>query len=192
MSEHICPWWVGYLLLIPFRRWAQDPKKILKDHVRPGMTVLEPGPGMGFFTLDLARQVGPSGRVVAVDMQPKMIAALKRRATKAGMLERLDARVAQKDSMGLTDLREKVDFTLAFYTVHEMPSAKRFFEEASAAMKPGGTLLLSEPRGHVKDEMFAEELKQAEAAGFTLTDRPSIKGSLTAVLRKRQPVAGLR
>jgi ubiquinone/menaquinone biosynthesis C-methylase UbiE len=37
------------------------------------MTVLEPGPGMGFFTLELARRVGAPGRVIAVDIQPKMI-----------------------------------------------------------------------------------------------------------------------
>ena len=185
MAEHVCPWWVGYLLLVPLRRWAHDPKNILEPYVRPGMTVLEPGPGMGFFTLDLARLVGANGRVVAVDMQPKMIATLKRRANKTGMLDRLDARVTQKESMRLDDLRGKVDFTLAFYMVHEMPSAKQFFQEAAAATKSGGTLLLSEPRGHVKDEMFGEELKQAEGSGFTVVDRPSIKYSLSAMLRKQ-------
>ena len=185
MSEHVCPWWVGYLLLIPLRRWAHDPKKILEPYVRPDMTVLEPGPGMGFFTLDLARLVGANGRVVAVDMQPKMIATLKRRANKAGVIDRLDARVAQKESMRLDDLRGKVDFTLAFYMVHEMPSAKQFFQEASDAMKSGGTLLLSEPRGHVQDEMFVEELKQAEGSGFAVVDHPSIKYSLSAMLRKQ-------
>jgi ubiquinone/menaquinone biosynthesis C-methylase UbiE len=51
------------------------------------MTVLAPGPGMGFFTIPLARLVGPSGRVIAVDLQPKMIESLKRRASKAGVLE---------------------------------------------------------------------------------------------------------
>jgi len=50
------------------------------------MTVLEPGPGMGFFTIPPARLVGASGRVVAVDLQRKMIAGLKLRAAKAGAL----------------------------------------------------------------------------------------------------------
>lgn len=54
------------------------------------MTVLEPGPGMGFFTLALARLVGPSGKVIALDLQPKMIAALKRRVAKANLLSRIE------------------------------------------------------------------------------------------------------
>ena len=49
---------------------------ILSPLVSEGMTVLEPGPGMGFFTLELARLVGPHGRVVSVEMQAKMLEAL--------------------------------------------------------------------------------------------------------------------
>jgi tRNA A58 N-methylase Trm61 len=88
MAHRVCPWWIGYLLASPLRRWfGQDPAKILSPYVREAMTVLEPGPGMGFFTIPLARLVGPSGRVITVDLQPKMIESLKRRASKAGVLE---------------------------------------------------------------------------------------------------------
>jgi len=73
MSKRVCPWWLGYLLASPIRRLLHNPTRILTPFVRPGMTVLEPGPGMGYFTLELARLVGTSGRVVAVDVQPKMI-----------------------------------------------------------------------------------------------------------------------
>ena len=66
MAHHVCPWWAGYALLIPLRRWTHNPERWLGPLVREGMTVLEPGPGMGYFTLDLARMVGASGRVVAV------------------------------------------------------------------------------------------------------------------------------
>jgi ubiquinone/menaquinone biosynthesis C-methylase UbiE len=149
------------------------------------MVVLEPGPGMGFFTLQLARRVGPSGRVIAVDVQPRMIAALKRRAAKAGLSDRIEARLASEKSMGLNDLAGKVDFTLAMAVVHEMPSAKSLFAEAAAAMKPGGKLLLSEPSGHVKKEMFEGELQAAAEAGFSVTDRPTIRRSQAALLTKR-------
>jgi ubiquinone/menaquinone biosynthesis C-methylase UbiE len=73
MGHRICPWWLGYILASPLRRLLQDPAALLKPYVREGMTVLEPGPGMGFFTVELARHVGPSGRVIAVDVQPRMI-----------------------------------------------------------------------------------------------------------------------
>ena len=62
---HLCPWWLGYLLINPFRRIYQNPVKLLGPFVEKGMTVLEPGCGMGYFTLDVARLVGPGGRIVA-------------------------------------------------------------------------------------------------------------------------------
>ena len=58
------------LLASPLRRLRCNPASLLAPHVREGMTVLEPGPGMGFFTLELARRVGHTGRVIAVDVQP--------------------------------------------------------------------------------------------------------------------------
>lgn len=80
MAGHdVCPWWVGYFLASPLRRLIQDPGLVLYPHVHAGMTVLEPGPGMGFFTLELARLVGAAGRVLAVDVEPRMIRGLQRR-----------------------------------------------------------------------------------------------------------------
>jgi SAM-dependent methyltransferase len=145
MSHRVCPWWLGYFLIFPLRRWWQNPAEILEGYVRPGMTALEPGPGMGFFTLELLRLVGPSGRVIAVDIQPKMIERLKRRAAKAGLVKCLDARLASPESMALTDLAASVDFTLAFAVVHEFPDARKFFRQIAAVSKPGASLLLAEP-----------------------------------------------
>ncbi|MCX6629132.1 MAG: class I SAM-dependent methyltransferase, partial [Candidatus Solibacter sp.] len=122
MLDHkVCPWWLGYLLASPLRRLLQDPTKILSPYVREGMTVLEPGAGMGFFTLELARLVGPEGRVVAVDIQPQMLASLKRRAARASLSARVDTRLAAPDSMGVVDLAGSVDLVLAFAMVHELP-----------------------------------------------------------------------
>ena len=184
MSHRVCPWWLGYFLLNPFRRFSQDPQKILQPYVREGMTVLEPGPGMGFFTLELLRLVGNSGRVIAVDVQPKMLAILKRRATSAGFADRLNARLACPDSMNINDLRGAVDFILAFAVVHEFPDALRFFTEVAAAAKPGAQLLLAEPSGHVKPARFESELKAAEQIGFRVAGHPAISRSQTALLQK--------
>jgi len=184
MTVHrVCPWWVGYILASPVRKLAHNPTRILAPFVRAGMTVLEPGPGMGFFTLELARLVGPTGRVIAIDVQPKMIEALKRRARRAGLLDRIDARLASATSMGIKDFEEKIDFVLAFAVVHEMPSADVFFAEAAQAMKPGATLLLAEPAGHVGGEEFDRELTVAAKHGFSVADRPTIRRSLVALLR---------
>lgn len=175
---------MGYLLNSPVRRWFNQPDRVLAGHVGPGMTVLEPGPGMGFFTLELARMAGESGRVIAVDIQPRMLAALRRRAARAGLADRVDARVAKPDSLGVADLAGKVDFTLAFAVAHEMPSADRFFREAAEASKPGGRLLLAEPAGHVSDPEFEAELRAASDAGFRVLGSPAVRRSRTALLEK--------
>jgi len=60
MSTHVCPWWLGYLLASSLRRWIQDPGAVVGPFVSEGMTVLQPGPGRGFFTLELARETGLS------------------------------------------------------------------------------------------------------------------------------------
>ncbi|HUI57565.1 MAG TPA: class I SAM-dependent methyltransferase [Bryobacteraceae bacterium] len=185
MAGHrVCPWWLGYLLASPFRRVWYNPTAILGGHVRAGMTVFEPGPGMGFFTLELARLVGASGRVVAVDVQSKMLNALQRRLARAGLLERVDARLARPDSMGLNGLDGAVDFALVFAVVHELPSADAFFSETSQALKPGATLLLAEPSGHVTAPEFDAELACAARTGLAAVEYPSIRRSRSALLRK--------
>ena len=118
---------------------GRNPEEFLRAFVRPGMTVLEPGPGMGFFSLPLAKLVGPLGRVVAVDIQPKMLDNLRRRAAKAGLLSRIETRLARPDSLAIEDLATRVDFVLAYAVVHELPSTETFFREASSALKPRGT-----------------------------------------------------
>src|SRR5512136_1936243 len=123
MAGHVCPWWLGYVLVSPLRRLWQRPDQILAPYVGEGMVVLEPGCGMGFFTLDLARIVGPRGRVVAVDVQERMLAGLRRRAGKAGLSDRIEARLAQPETLGVADLVGLVDVALALHVVHEVPDA---------------------------------------------------------------------
>ena len=181
---HACPWWIGYLLASPIRRLWHDPHEILAPHVTDGMTVLEPGPGMGFFTLELARLVGAAGRVVAVDTQPRMLAVLGRRAAKRGLLDRIETRQATAEGLGIADLAGRVDFALAFAMVHEVSDRDRFFAEVAAALKPAGRVLLAEPRGHVTDALFGKETQVAAAHGLKVESRPTIRSSRAAVLAK--------
>jgi predicted O-methyltransferase YrrM len=55
---------------------------------------------MGCSALELARRVGASGRVIAADLQPSMIDALRRRAARAGLSERIDSRLTAPQTMG--------------------------------------------------------------------------------------------
>ncbi len=185
MAKRVCPWWIGCLLASPMRRWiAESPERLLAPYVRAGMTVLEPGPGMGFFTLPLARLVGATGRVVAVDVQVKMLEGLRRRATKASLAERIERRIARPERMDLEDMQGTVDFVLAFAVVHEMPSAETFFAEAAGALKSGGLLFLAEPAGHVKAGEFQREVAAAEKTGLEVVSEPAVRRSHAAVLKK--------
>ena len=185
MPGGVCPWWMGYCLASPLRRFVHSPAKILDPHVRPGMVVLEPGPGMGHFTLELLRRVRPGGRVVAVDIEPRMLAGLRRRAHAAGLLDGLETREAASGSMGVDDLAGTVDFVLAFAVVHELPSAPAFFAEASASLKPGGRLLLAELVLHVTKTAFDGELMAAGRAGLPVVERPAICQCRAALLERR-------
>jgi ubiquinone/menaquinone biosynthesis C-methylase UbiE len=182
MSHCVCPWWLGYLLLAPMRRISQPPKRILGPFVRPGMLVVEPGCGMGFFTLDLARMVSPRGRVVAVDLQPKMLAGLRRRVARAGLEGTVEIRQARPDRLGIDDLAGQVDVVPAIYVVHELQDAAAFFAEVARALKPEGTLLVLEPPLHVSRAVFESSLALAVGAGLVVRDRPKIGRNRTAVL----------
>ena len=149
------------------------------------MVILEPGPGMGFFTLEMARRVGPKGKVIAIDVQPQMLNGLVRRARKAGLAERIEPRPTAGENLGIGDLKGKVDFALAFAMVHEVPNPKRLLEEIAESLKSGGRVLLAEPAGHVSAELFAAELNYARNAGFVLETQPAIRRSQTAVLVRR-------
>jgi ubiquinone/menaquinone biosynthesis C-methylase UbiE len=182
MAEHVCPWWIGYLLLSPLRRLSQNPRKILAPYISPGTVALDVGCAMGFFSLDMAEMVGPEGKVVCVDLQSKMIKALVRRATKAGVIDRIDHRVCNKNGLGLEDLGGKVDFALAYAVVHEVPDAEVFFRQVHSTLRPGGTCLVAEPKGHVSEKKFEETLATAEKTGFELGERPRIRRSRAALL----------
>lgn len=184
MARKICPWWLGYFLVNPLRRLVEHPVKLLRPLVRDGMLVLEPGCGMGFFTLDLARLVGPSGRVVAVDLQPRMLAGLRRRAVRAGLAERIETRLAQPDRLGIEDLNSRADLALAIHVLHEVPDQAAFLGELCAALKAGGQILVAEPRGHVSAESFAATLEIARSCGLDHLAAPGFASARTALLQR--------
>jgi ubiquinone/menaquinone biosynthesis C-methylase UbiE len=148
------------------------------------MTVLDVGPGMGYFTLPLAKFVGPSGRVIAVDLQEKMLSALQRRAKRAGLAERIECRLASEKSLNLADLAGRINFALAYYVVHEVPDAERFFSEITRALTPGGRLLVVEPPAHVSRADFAKSLALARKNGLSPVGSAPLGRKLSALLEK--------
>jgi 2-polyprenyl-3-methyl-5-hydroxy-6-metoxy-1,4-benzoquinol methylase len=68
-NKHLFPWWAGYLLINPLRKFSLDPDRILGKYIKKGMTVIDAGCAMGYFSLPAAKIVGSSGLVLCVDMQ---------------------------------------------------------------------------------------------------------------------------
>lgn len=183
MSTHTCPWWVGYLLASPLRRLLENPRRLLAGHVREDMRVLEPGPGMGFFTVELARLVGPAGRVVAVDLQPQMLTGLARRLRRAGVAGRVEIRGCAPDDLGVGDLAGTFDLVVVIHMLHEVDDQAGLLAAAHAALKPGGGLLLVEPRGHVSARDFQASVARAVDRGFAV-EAPAPAGGLRTFLRR--------
>jgi len=182
MSQRVCPYWMGYFLATPLRRLVQNPDKILASFVTNGTTVLEVGPAMGFFTLPLARMVGANGKVVCVDVQEKMLQSLQRRALKAGLANRICARLCAQKSLSVSDFDGKIDFALAFAVVHEIPDSQILFAEIAKALKPDAKCLVAEPKGHVSAQEFEQTVATAKRKGLHLIDQPKIAYSHTALL----------
>jgi 2-polyprenyl-3-methyl-5-hydroxy-6-metoxy-1,4-benzoquinol methylase len=185
-AQRVCPWWLGYLLASPLRKLSQDPRTILAPYVQQGMTVLDFGSAMGFFSIPLAQMVGPAGKVICVDMQEKMLARLKRRAQKAGVSAQIETRLCAQNSFGLEPLAGKIDFVLLFAVAHEVPAREALFAALASVLKAGATLLFAEPKGHVSAENFARTLAAAKDRGFAEAGTPHITRS-RAVLLQRAP-----
>ena len=185
MAGRVCPLWVGYIMSNPLRRLLQNPRKILGDFIEPGMTVLDVGCAMGFFSLAAAGLIGSNGRVVCVDLQSGMIESLKRRAARAGLSDRIDPRVCSEHSLEISDLVGQVDFALAFYVVHEVPDVPGLMAEIHAVLKPGGRFFIAEPRGHTSADGYEATEAAAHKAGFTIIGHPRLRRDRTTMFVKK-------
>jgi len=181
--RHICPWWLCFTFDNFVRRLFQNPEQIFRPYVAEGITALDVGPGMGYFSIPLARMVGPGGRVIAADIQSEMLSALQKRAKRAGVDQRITLHLCKADSLGL-DL--KVDFALAFWMLHEVPSPQGFFKEMRSLLKTSGRLLVSEPILHVTPRVFSKNMEIALSNGFKIIDKPKIFLTRSVVLIKEK------
>ncbi len=161
------------------RRWLQNPRRILLPYIREGLTVLDAGCGPGFFSVEMARLVGESGRVFACDLQEGMLRIVRSKVEGTGLEKRIITHKCSSDRIGLS---EKVDFALAFYMLHELPDQGAFFSEMMSLLRPGGRLLVVEPPFHVSKASFASSIGLALDAGFYSLECPGVAFSRTALL----------
>ena len=179
----VCPWWLCFTFDNPLRKLLHNPETILSPYVRPGSTVIDVGAGMGYFSIPLARLVGPAGHVTAIDIQAKMLAALANRARRCGVSERIKLHLANPDSLGN---HPKADFILAFWMVHEVPNQRAFLTEIFTLLKPEGLFLLVEPIVHTPAKSFLRTKQTANEIGFVVKDKPKIRVSHSILLMRNE------
>jgi ubiquinone/menaquinone biosynthesis C-methylase UbiE len=172
MSYHGIPW-----LNRPERIQEENPEEMLEQlQVKPGMTVCDMGCGDGYYTVELARRVGPEGKVLAVDIQPEMLQELSRRC------ERLDIKNVDM-VLGLphdpTLPEGQVDLILMVDVYHEFSNPVEMLDAMRRSLKPDGRIALVEFRGEdptvpIKPEhkMTKKQiLKEYKANGFKLVSQ---------------------
>jgi len=178
-KNHLCPHTFAFMLDNIFRRCLQHPRKVVGEYLRPGDTVIDLGCGPGFFTIDMAKIVGPTGKVIAVDLQRPMLDKVARKAKRHSVAEWVAYHLCEADRIGL---EAKADFILAFYMIHETPDPRAYLMQIKALMKADARLLVVEPKMHVSKQAYELMARQAEEVGLCVLDHPLKKGGRSLLL----------
>ncbi len=148
------------------RRFFHPPDEMPQRHgLEPGMTALEIGPGSGTYTVATARYLGESGRLVTVDIEPKMIERVRRRLQKEGVAN-VEARVADAYHLPYKDGTFDAAYLIA--VIGEIPDPDRAIREIRRVLKPSGTLALSELLPDPDSPLAASLTRRVTASGFKL------------------------
>ncbi len=178
MAHDVCPWRYAHLFDNPLRRLFHNPAKMLAGHVKNGMTVLDVGCGMGFFSIEMARLVGPEGKVHSVDLQQEMLDVLRQRAERKGVDERISTHRCTAENIGVIT---SIDFILAFWMVHEVPNQLALLTQLRSIASKNCRLLVAEPKIHVTEKDLANTIAVAENAGWIHAGEAHVRLSVSAL-----------
>jgi ubiquinone/menaquinone biosynthesis C-methylase UbiE len=181
-NTHLHPLEKARFLESRFRLLVQNPRKILKKHIRPNMTVLDLGCGTGYFTLEIARLLNKRGKVIATDVQKGMLEILKQKLINCDLQLQIQIHNNAENNLNIA---EKVDFIFAFYSFHEMKYIDNIISEFAKIVKSDTKILISEQRFHVSKYMFNSIIQKMTNSGFEICDRPRIFLSRTVIMRIR-------
>ena len=179
-KNHTCPWWLCFTFDNPLRKLIHNPIKILNPFIKKDDSVLDLGPGMGYFTLPICEIVGNNGTVYAADIQKKMLDIIDLKA-KQKNIENLKTFLIGDDGLNMDF---SFDLILLFWMFHEVSEKEALLKELKNKLKDSGKMLIVEPKIHVGTKQFAKELDIGQNVGFDIIDYPKIPISNSAVLIK--------
>jgi ubiquinone/menaquinone biosynthesis C-methylase UbiE len=126
----------------PPRRWLMPPDVMAMRHgVEPGLRVLEIGPGSGTYTIAAARRAGPTGRVVAIDIQPAVVRHVQRRILREGVTN-LEVELGDVHYLPFPD--ETFDALYMMTVIGEIPGPAQAMRSFYRVLRPGGTIAFTE------------------------------------------------
>ena len=134
-------------------------------HLKPGSTIADIGAGGGWFSVRAARRVGPKGRVIAEDINPKAIASIQQRAQREH-LANIVAVLGTPDDPKLTP--DSLDAALMLKVYHEIAHPLLVLANLRAALKPGARFGIIDRNGNGSDHGLKESIvrEEVEHAGF--------------------------
>ena len=134
-------------------------------HLKPGSTVADIGAGSGWFSVRAARRVGPKGRVIAEDINPKAIAYIQQR-TQREHLANIVTVLGTPDDPKLTP--GSLDAALMLKVYHEIAQPPVVLANLRAALKPGARFGIIDRNGNGSDHGLKESIvrEEVEHAGF--------------------------
>jgi len=146
------PYTMRWILHSPLRGLIHPVQPMLAMFgLRPGTTVLELGPGNGYFSIEAARLLGAGGRLVCLDIQPPMLTDLRGRLATAGVT---NAHPVLGDAHHLPLADASVDVAFLVTVLGEIPDRPQGLAELRRVLKPGGTLSITE---HLTDSDYQLE-----------------------------------
>ena len=162
------PEFAANLIDNPLRRRIQPPQEMpLRHGLKPGLQVLEVGPGNGTYTLATAQALAEEGKLITIDIEPKMIQRVNRRIREGG-ISNIEARVADVYDLPFQDGFFDLIYMIA--VIGEIPDPQRAIEEFHRVLKPEGILAFSEILMD-PDYPLAGTLKRiAVSSGFQLEE----------------------
>ncbi len=178
-NHRICPVEKAGGLDNSIRRFLQNPNKILKPYIGKGMTILDLGCGPGFFSIEIARLLNDTGKVIAADLQEGMLEKVNNKIKGTKLEQRIELHKCNGNETGIS---ENVDFILCFYMIHEVPNQENLFSELKSILKPDGKVLIIEPKFHFSKGSFEKMIISLNNTGFEIIDRPKVFFSRTALL----------
>jgi len=113
-----------------------------------------------------------------------MLDVLRQRAMVSGVANRIRFHKCELDHLGVD---AQADFAPTFMMIHEVPDQRRLLGEIHACLKPGGKLLMAEPKIHVPRMAFAQEVATAIEVGLHSVEEPRVCGCRAVVLEKVRP-----